>query len=85
MQFEDPTDKLQSLRDLIDLQRAMDCAWLQSAAEQVCYHLQHCPTCILVTTHRAMLLALHHLHTFPLISFRHPFCGCFFRYSISLS
>ncbi|KAL0047452.1 hypothetical protein WJX82_003744 [Trebouxia sp. C0006] len=33
--FEDPTDTLQSLRDLIDLQRAMDCAWLQSAAEQV--------------------------------------------------
>ena len=47
MQFEDPTDTLQSLRDLIDLQRAMDCAWLQSAAEQVCCHLQHF-TCILV-------------------------------------
>ncbi|DBA71639.1 TPA: putative uncategorized biosynthetic cluster [Trebouxia sp. C0005] len=33
--FEDPTDTLQSLRDLIDLQRAMGCVWLQSAAEQV--------------------------------------------------
>ena len=71
MQFEDPTDTLQSLRDLIDLQRAMDCAWLQSAAEQVCCHLQHYLTCILVTTHRVMSLALRYLHTFPLITFRH--------------
>lgn len=35
LQFEDPTETLQSLRDLIDLQRAMDYGWLQSAAQQV--------------------------------------------------
>ena len=35
LQFEDPTDTLQSLRDLIDLQRAMDCGWLKLAAQQV--------------------------------------------------
>lgn len=35
LQFEDPTDRLQSLRDLVDLQRAMYCGWLQSAAQQV--------------------------------------------------
>ena len=35
VQFEDPTETLQALRDLVDLQRAMDCEWLQAAAEQV--------------------------------------------------
>jgi hypothetical protein len=74
MQFEDPTDTLQSLRDL---QRAMDCVWLQSAAEQVCCHLQHCPTCILVTAHNVMLLALRYLYTFALVTLRHPFCCSF--------
>ncbi len=72
MQFEDPTDTLQSLRDLIDLQRAMDCAWLQSAAEQVCCHLQHCPACIIVAAHLVMLHALHYFYSFPLIISRPP-------------
>ena len=35
VQFEDPTESLQALRDLVDLQRATDCGWLQAAAEQV--------------------------------------------------
>ena len=50
VQFEDPTDALQSLRDLVDLQRAMDCGWLQSAAEQVCWQTLccMCPHCICV-------------------------------------
>ena len=88
MQFEDPTDTLQSLRDLIDLQRAMDCVWLQSAAEQVCCHLQHCPTCMLVTAQLVTSLALRYLDTFALITFRHPFCcscDCLRGCSMSLS
>lgn len=39
--FEDPTESLQTLRDLVDLQRATDCGWLQAAAEQVANKLQN--------------------------------------------
>ena len=36
MQFEDPTDALQSLREHVDLQRAFSSAQLSSTAAKVC-------------------------------------------------